>query len=324
MLMKTQDPIVAVIDLGSNSIKLLVAKGDPCSRVQPLLYKSEDIRIGQATKQLILPDEAIAAAAHSVQSLYHAALEHYQPAQVQVVGTSAVREAKNHSLLSERIYALTGLHLRILSGEEEALAIAQGVQLDPQLKDLSSFNLFDLGGGSLELIHFDAGKVKQALSLPLGAVRLMEDLVSCPEKALSPQEADAIANTVKCSVKNSKFNYFQEFYQKNRTPPPLIGTGGAMTILKKLFPEDTPILKKHDLYRLFIQVARAGLQDRIQRYKLPAKRADTFPVGLAIILTLLQLSQQEGIRHSYYSLRFGLAYEMLQPVSSAQPLGAPV
>lgn len=314
--MKKSDPTVAVIDLGSNSIKLLVASGDKLTKVKPLFYKSEDTRIAQGTGQLVLPEEAIAAAAQSVKNLYQAALEHYQPFQVQVVGTSAVREAKNKHLLSERIYALTGLSLRVLSGEEEALAIAQGVQLDPRLQHLSAFNLFDLGGGSLELIHFEAGRVEQALSLPLGAVRLMEDLVSYPSSALSSQEADAIADRVKHTINQSGFQYFRKAFLKNHKPLPLIGTGGAVTILKSLFPETTPLIKKNALYDLFIKVARADLQSRMQIYKIPAKRADIFPTALAIILTLLQLSQQEGIRHSYYSLRFGLAYELLNAVSS--------
>ncbi len=307
-----KEPTVAVIDLGSNSIKLLVAKADPYSKIKPLLYKSEDTRIAQGTGQLALTDEAIAAAAQSVHKLYQAALDGYQPSRVEIVGTSAVREANNNHLLSEKIYALTGLSLRVLSGEEEALAIAQGVQLDPQLQDLSAFNLFDLGGGSLELIHFEAGRVEQALSLPLGAVRLTEDLVSYASEALSSQEADAIADRVKNSIKNSGFKYFREEFFKNQRPLPLIGTGGAMTILKNLFDNNTPFIKKNALYDLFIKVARADLQGRIQIHKIPAKRADIFPTALAIILTLLQMSEQDSIRHSYYSLRFGLAYELLK------------
>lgn len=308
-------PSVAVIDLGSNSIKLLVASLDENAKIKPLFYKSEDTRIAQGKGQIALTDEAIAAAAHSVKNLYAAAFEQHQPSRVEVVGTSAVREANNSFLLSEKIYALTGLHMRILSGEEEALAIAQGVKLDPQLQDIPAFNLFDLGGGSLELIHFEAGRVEQALSLPLGAVRLMEDLVAHPEQALSSQEADAIEDKVKNSIIESEFKYLRYKPGEHSRPFPLIGTGGAMTILKNLFYDHNPFLKKNDLYDLFLKIARADLQSRIQLHKVPSKRADIFPTAMAIVLTLLQLSQEDGIRHSYYSLRFGIAYELLQSLS---------
>lgn len=312
LAIKTKAPTVGVIDLGSNSIKLLVASLDKSGHIRPIFYKSEDTRIAQASGVMSLSVEAIDAAVHSVHKLYTAMLNQFQPQAIQIVGTSAVRDAANKDLLCLKIKDLTGLPLRVLSGEEEALAIAQGVQLDPQLQSMPAFTVFDLGGGSLELMHLEQGSVCQALSLPLGAVRLMEDCVAHPDQALSSEEADAIAFRVKESVKNSNFNFLPLSHSKSESIPPLIGTGGAMTILKNTLGDHPPFFKDLSLYDLFIKVASADLSTRIHTYQIPPKRADIFPTALAIILTILQLSQNDRVYHSYYSLRFGIAYQLLQ------------
>lgn len=308
----SQGPIVGVIDLGSNSIKLLVATRDAQGSLKPIFYKSEDTRIAQPSGVLTLSCQAIDAAAKSVHTLYRAMLKQFQPQAIEIVGTSAVRDASNRDVLCAKIQALTGLPLRVLSGEEEALAIAQGVRLDPHLQNMQAFTVFDLGGGSLELMHIAQGTIQQALSLPLGAARLMQDCVSHPDQPLSSKEADAIALRVKASIESSGFRYLKVSQLKSEKHVPLVGTGGAMTILKHILGDHLSSFKDQSLYDLFVRVAKADLNTRIEAHQVPTKRADIFPTALAIILTILQLSHNDSVYHSYYSLRFGLAYELLK------------
>ena len=101
----------------------------------------------------------------------------FAPVRAQLVATSAVRDAANGAEFSTRVLQTTGCEIKILSGEQEANAIGHGLTCDPALAHLRDFYLFDLGGGSLECLSSARREVTQALSLPLGCVRLTEKFI---------------------------------------------------------------------------------------------------------------------------------------------------
>jgi exopolyphosphatase/guanosine-5'-triphosphate,3'-diphosphate pyrophosphatase len=316
--MQTQHT-VAIIDIGSNSIKLLVARQNEQGTLDILAQQSQETRISAGISQQHpkLSAEALREGAKSVKVLAEAA-HTYQPDLIQVVGTSAVRDALNQDLFAKAIWDRTKLQLRILSGKEEALAIAQGVLQDPALKALDDFCLFDLGGGSLELVNYRKGEIQEAISLPLGSVRLMEQFFPDATRPMTSRMADALCQYVTQTICGADFVFDPQV--------PLIATGGAMTVTRSLLSQDKPPAayaepanqyKRQTLEQLFAQVATATLEERLLLRGMPPKRADIFPVALGIILSLMRLGGYTALHHSFYNLRFGLAQELLRQLNKA-------
>jgi exopolyphosphatase/guanosine-5'-triphosphate,3'-diphosphate pyrophosphatase len=168
-------PSVAIIDIGSNSIKVLVAARDAAGIVQALKSQTVEARISAGISQAEprLSEDGMARGLAAIQDLLATAAP-FSPAKTILVATSAVRDAVNGPDFRARVQAATGHEIRILTGDEEANGIGRGLTSDPALVDLQDFYVFDLGGGSLECLLFRERAITQAVSLQLGCVRLTE------------------------------------------------------------------------------------------------------------------------------------------------------
>src|ERR1051326_8436814 len=140
----------AVIDVGTNSVKLLVAEVSG-QRVQPLLEKSEQTRLGRGFYEThFLQPAAIAQAAKAVAAFAALALQ-WESAAIRLIATSAARDAKNQDELVAALTHAAGVKVEVISGEEEAELVFRGVNTDPKL-DGQRLLILDVGGGSTEFI----------------------------------------------------------------------------------------------------------------------------------------------------------------------------
>ena len=222
----------AVIDVGSNSIKLLVAHKGRDGRLAEVVSHTIETRIsmgiGSGKPQLSTEgmERGIAAVANLAAEAKSAGAT-----KVSAVATSAVRDASNGRVFLRVLKAATGLGLRILTGPEEAGLIGRGLTTDPALLSLRNFHAYDLGGGSLECLSFTARKVERAESLQLGCVRLTEMFVASPSGPLGTEAARQISRHVK------------EVFLKSGFPHPVpsgsgvIGTGGTLTTVRNMSAE---------------------------------------------------------------------------------------
>ncbi len=140
----------AVIDVGTNSVKLLVADvaGDD---VQPVWEESKQTRLGRGFYDTHrLQPAAVAATAKAVGDFASAARER-GAASIRIIATSAAREAVNARELTVALETAAGLKVEIISGEQEADLVFQGVTTDPQLAQ-GPLLLLEVGGGSTEFI----------------------------------------------------------------------------------------------------------------------------------------------------------------------------
>src|SRR5208283_256113 len=162
----------AVIDVGTNSIKLLVA--DVSGRdVEPVHEESRQTRLGRGFYETRrLQPEAVACTAKAVWEFAQTAREKNADS-IRVFATSAARDAMNPADLTDTILRASGLKTEIISGAREAEWVFQGVTTDPELAR-HPLLLLDVGGGSTEFIIGGGGKKHFAHSFPLGTVRLME------------------------------------------------------------------------------------------------------------------------------------------------------
>ncbi len=304
---------VAVIDIGSNSIKILVATRDPRGSIKQLLSRTLDARIseGISAEKPKLTDDGMRRGLGAIRELLMEA-EPYRPAKIQLVATSAVRDASNGAEFRSKVKAATKHDIRILSGKEEANAIGRGLTADPALADLRNFYLFDLGGGSLECLSFRDRKVQQSLSLQLGCVRLTEKFVSDTSVAFSPEARAGVMNEVESGLKEAGFSF-------DLPGAAGVATGGTVSTVRAIVgagankkAEQTPaIIPVALLESLLDHIAVLPLEERKRVPGLPPPRADVFPVALTTFLGLAEAGGLTEFRHSFYNLRWGIAAEML-------------
>ncbi|MCK5737739.1 hypothetical protein KAH55_01105, partial [bacterium] len=205
----------AAIDVGSNSVLLLIVEKKADGSCIEILEKSRVTRLGRGLRQSgVLSPDSMQATAAALRE-YAEILESFHVTEVAITGTMALRTAGNAAQFVERIKRETGLVLEIISGEEEARLsfLAAHKALTPN----QPLVVFDVGGGSTEFIFGNGAEVEQRFSLDVGAIRLTEDyLKSDPVKQA---ELDSCFSALE-----------QEFAQLSfkRQLTRLIGIGGTL------------------------------------------------------------------------------------------------
>ncbi|PWU05546.1 MAG: hypothetical protein C5B43_03160 [Verrucomicrobia bacterium] len=293
---------VAIIDIGTNSIKLLVANQE-----RTLLDTIRGSRIGEgiAQKKFIISKPIIERNIQAIHELLNEA-EAFKPDHVIITGTSAVRDAENSKEFCQEVKKATGYDVRVLSGEEEATIIAKGVATDPNVEAFNEFCHFDLGGGSLECIHYQnqpESRVLFAESYPLGIVRLTEKFITNPAIKIPQKELLRVQDFIEEELPN--------FPIKNL---PLVATGGGLSTTKNIL-KTGPILHLNDLEDLLNILSNITVEERIAVYQIPTFRADVMPTALMIIITLAKKANAKSIIHSSFNLRYGLAEEYFRSTS---------
>jgi len=304
---------VAVIDIGSNSIKLLVATRDRMGNLKALKSRTLDARISTGISQAkpALSDEGMTRGLGAIRELLAEAAE-YTSGKVHLVATSAVRDATNGPAFRQRVKTATKQDIRVLSGDEEANYIGRGLTCDPELAELQDFYVFDLGGGSLEYLSFKQRKITKAISLQLGCVRLTEKFIKDPAAPLLQAELSALAVHVRDEIKNSGMRFAI-------TAPPAVFMGGSMSTVRavkgarhQMKLEDTPAVVGIDtLGEMLEELAPLTLAQRKEIPGLPAARADVFPAAVVTMLAVADYAHLDRFHHSLYNLRWGIAAEAL-------------
>ncbi len=164
-------PRCAVIDVGSNSVRLVVFEGQARNPL-PIFNEKAVLRLGRGLAVSGRMDEEAMAQALTVLRRYHAVARAMGAGMVEALATSAVREAVNGPEFVERIRAeMPELPVRVLSGAEEATLSAAGVLCGIPSADGI---LADIGGGSLEVVRLATGSARAVQTLRLGVIRLAE------------------------------------------------------------------------------------------------------------------------------------------------------
>lgn len=305
-------PSVAVIDIGSNSIKLLIAARAPDHRLIARKNRTLDARISAGISETPprLTHESMMRGLGAIRELLDEAAT-YSPSRTVLVATSAVRDAINGAEFRDKVRAATRQTIRILTGEEEANLIGRGLTCDPTLASLRDYYVFDLGGGSLECLFFLDRQIQKAVSLQLGCVRLMEKFVPDPEQPFPDTAAAAITEHVRATLQEGNFPF--------SVSATAVGTGGTVTTVRSIIAAHTsrtieatdPTVTLPQLRTLLTELGRLPLSDRKRVPGLPPTRADVFPVALATLIALAEIGNFAAFRNSLYNLRWGLADEAL-------------
>ena len=175
---------LAAIDIGSNSLHMVVVEAEPNGGYRLLGREREMVRLGKTgLTDGALSEEAMLDGLEALAKM--TTLARLRGAgRVVAVATSAVREAANGDDFLARVKALTGLDVQLLTGIDEGRLIYRAVR---EVVDLGPDTavIVDVGGGSTEWITAEAGELDQVVSLPLGSLRCAADLAGDPASAAS-------------------------------------------------------------------------------------------------------------------------------------------
>ena len=219
-----------MIDVGTNSVKLLVADVAGDSLV-PITETSKQTRLGRWILRVTrrLQSSAIAATSEAVKSFFDEA-QKLGAASTRLIATSAARDALNAGLV-DAITQSCGLKVEIISGQKEADWVFRGVTSDPKLATLPVL-ILDVGGGSTEFIVGENAVPQFRNSYSLGTVRLLEHL--------HPGDPPGLRALMACRVwlrdflKAQVFPVLRPALTGCKREVKLVGTGGTATLLPRI------------------------------------------------------------------------------------------
>jgi exopolyphosphatase / guanosine-5'-triphosphate,3'-diphosphate pyrophosphatase len=294
---------VAVIDVGTNSARLLVADV-AAGRVAPVERRSTVTRLGRGVDLSgRLSAEAIEDACAAVGD-YVALLRELGAERVDAIATSAVRDATNGSAFVAELRERFALTARVLDGEEEARltylgATSEHVPTQPTL-------VVDIGGGSTELILGTGSEISFHASLQAGVVRHTErHIASDPPTAA---ELEALATDVRGLIEAAAPGELRaaEGIAVAGTPTSLAA------IEMELVPYDPTrvhghVLELPSIQRMFSRLASAPLSERVEIAGLHADRAPTIVAGVVILVETMRAFELARITVSEHDILYGTA-----------------
>ncbi|MBC8016771.1 MAG: exopolyphosphatase [Sporomusaceae bacterium] len=293
---------IGIIDLGSNSARLIIVEIYKNGAYNLIYHQKETVRLSQdADKDRRLQPVAMTRAITLLQSFAHACQLH-NVNNILAVGTAAIRNARNGTDFVKEVKQQTGITIKVISGETEAKLGYIGAINTLNVTDAV---LFDLGGGSTELTLIKDRKAEKFISLPFGAVTLTERF-KLQNKVSETQLANLDAFIMQ-QLENIP-------WIKNLSVP-LIGIGGTARGIGKMEQKrnNYPILKLHNyrtsslsFYSLWQDIKVMSCEQRRKIPGLSNDRADIILAGLAIVKNLFEEIQSNQLIISSCGVREGL------------------
>ncbi len=309
---------VAAIDVGTNTVRLLVGEPDGAGGFRPVFAAQEITRLGQG----LLPDrelktEPIRRSLAALQRFRRAA-ESHAATRIAVVGTSALREAKNREAFLALARREAGLEVRVVSGEEEARLTLLGVRAAVPL-GRGPWLLMDIGGGSTEFLLADGAEVRATVSTGLGVVKLTEAHLKADPPL--PGDLAAVRDVVASRVARVRTRDLPDLV--SAAPDSglaFVGTAGTVTSLAAidlaLDPYDPQQVNGHRLTRdrvaaLCGELASLPLVRRRRIRGLEPARADVIVAGAMVCLGAMEGLGLPELTVSDGGLREGILLDLL-------------
>jgi exopolyphosphatase/guanosine-5'-triphosphate,3'-diphosphate pyrophosphatase len=311
---------VAAIDIGSNSIRQIVAD---VSQEGAIVVVDEM----KAAPRLAAGVSATGALAESSTQLALEAIERMATLarqlgaeRIDAVATSAVREATNAAEFLADIHHLTGLRVRVLDGPEEARLSFRSAVAHFDL-GVGRTVVVDIGGGSLELALSAEGVIERLASLPFGAIRLTEEFL---QRGVTPKAVSKLRDTVCEGIR-------EHLPRRDWRGAQLIGSGGTFTNLAGIHLARQGILTARSVHAAHIPHAELEhILDMLvdlspdERRALPGlnpERADIIVAGIAAAAEVLRRIEAREIVVSRYGIREGLLLEAARVVPTVADPG---
>jgi exopolyphosphatase/guanosine-5'-triphosphate,3'-diphosphate pyrophosphatase len=304
---------LAAIDIGSNSVRLLVAEALRGGAYRILDEEREPTRLGRSvSSQGRLDDESMDKTLQALRTFKEIAAG-YQVTSLRTIATCAVREARNGPEFCRRVREEIGLEVEVIAGDREARLAFASVQ---NAFDLSGKNVVvaDIGGGSTEIVFATGNLIESIFSTPLGAVRLTEQFALGENATLADFERmeEEVSSCLKKRTTRPLF-----------APHFLVGCGGTFTTLAELImatkkQSDAPVagykVSQAEVRHLLDRLRKMPLRARRGMAGMTPDRADIIVAGLTIIDALMKRFRVNTLVIHTRGVRDGLVREMIDEV----------
>ena len=298
---------IAAIDVGSNSLHMVVAQADPDGSLTTLWRMKEMVGLGRISfpaKQLTADamDRALATLKRFQQAARARGCE-----KILAVATSAVREATNGGDFLQRARRERGITIKVVSAREEARLIYLGVRHAIELGARPHF-ILDVGGGSVEFIVADRNKPLLLESRKLGAARMTAQFVN--SDPISPEDLRALS----AHYEKELGPICQSILELK--PVGAIGTSGTLENLAAMCATveksaDAGVIERDALSRLLVRLIESRAKDRATMHGLDDQRKDQIIAGALLVSELLRRLNLSEIRLCKSALREGILLDYL-------------
>jgi exopolyphosphatase / guanosine-5'-triphosphate,3'-diphosphate pyrophosphatase len=304
---------LAAIDIGTNSVHMIVVQVRPDLSFEVIDREKEMVRLGAGGLDgRRLTDTAMTAALQAL-SKFRRIAESHSVDEILAAATSATREAENGGEFLASIERETGIRPRVISGTEEArlihLAAVYGVDVNR-----GAAVVIDIGGGSVEITLGTSKRLQLGRSFKIGVIRLTERFVK--SDPLSPRDERRLTRHITREIDKHAKAIVAAGYDR------VIGTSGTILSLGTMAaydergeaPDELRNLRVpgKQIHRLRKRVTELGMQQRLRLGGLDPKRADIVVAGAVLLDTILQKLRADEITLCDLALREGLVLDYVQ------------
>ncbi|MBN2134074.1 MAG: Ppx/GppA family phosphatase [Sedimentisphaerales bacterium] len=308
---------LAVIDIGSNSIRMVVGQVLPDGKLEILERLRRAVRLGQDTFRNGSIRAATMRSAVAILRDYRHVLNTYGVSRVGAVATSAVREATNGETFVDRVLAATGLEVSVISVAEEGRLTVSAVRdaVGKKLLKAQAALVVEVGGGSTVLNLLRKDEVRVSQSLPTGSVRMQEVL------STSTETADQAARLIRHQV-TSATKAFHSLLPLKQVQT-FIAVGGdarwaAAQVGKSADGGDIRTVSQKALDRLLEKCQHLTADELARVYHMPFIDAETIVPALFVYQLLLQATQARTMTVTDVSMRDGLLLDLVRDVAGGE------
>jgi exopolyphosphatase / guanosine-5'-triphosphate,3'-diphosphate pyrophosphatase len=315
-------PRLAAIDIGTNTIRLIVAEVQEDDTYRILDEEREMVRLGEHLDRTgRLSDEAIERGLSALGKM-KAIADGFQISELRAIATSAVREAANGRTFIREVLRQHKVRIEVISGEEEAQLAFRSAARHFDLQGRSTA-VVDIGGGSVEVILSAGTAIDQVYSLPLGAVRVTERFVR--SDPLRDKHWKQMKEEIDRTIRGA-------FRQAAHRAEIMVGSGGTFTALAHMSKWQREgrhgsvqgyVLTPAEIIHLLDRLREAPLETRRQMPGLSPDRADIILAGASVIARLVRRLGSQQILVNERGIRDGLLLHMISELpnrSTAGPL----
>ncbi len=309
-----QKQVVAVIDIGSSAIRMVVAEVGPKTEIRYLENLQKPVALGKDVFTTGRISNLVMREGISILKNFKTVTDSYGIKKIHAIATSAVRDAANRDNFIDQIFVRTGIDVEILDGAEEnrleliAVEHALGEKYDYQKK---SCLIIEVGSGSTEMIILNQGEVELTRTLSIGSIRL-------PEQAIAGKTAPAVVQRVLKRSIHDIAQYAGREYSLGEIDT-FIALGGDMRFVAKQSNENLSdsfaIIENKVLLQFIDSLSKMSTEEIADKYTLAYAEAESLLPALLFYAYFLAETKADKVIVPMVSIRDGLLLELSQMLS---------
>lgn len=307
---KQRTEVVAAIDVGSNSVRMIIAEISPVGEIIILEDLHKSTNIGRDTFSFgKISSDSIYETVETLEG-FERLMKDYNIKKYKAVSTSGIREASNKEYVLEQVRLRTGIQLETINNAQERFYIYKGMW--ERISKFSSKQnegllIINIGSGGVEVSVYNDGNLKFTEYIKIGSLRIRETLSELENSTLN------FSKVMKEFIDSSIYSikpYIKEADIKN-----FIGLGGEISTIcnaclniKK--NKDGFFIKRLELENLYLKLSNMTTSRIIDEYKIPRSTAELILPSIMIFATFLSMTKAEGVHAPMVSLRHGIVADI--------------